>query len=370
MYNSIGKSDNSSNTEEATIASAILRRIESDDPFLTNLRIIALKSRQLQCPSSKSDVCYFRPNTAQDWQRLGEAIATNTQLRRLDLVGLKYDWNIYSKGLEIFYAYLNEKRSIRRLALNDVDLYGGKIFQMFGSFSPETDSLISLSATNYSLGLDGTRLLTLALSRKTSSLKYLHLSNLGIDDDACSDLVSTALLNGHAQIQSLELNGNFIQSKGCIALASFLKKPHSMLRMLYLENNSISDEGVEALANGLAKNKCLNTLSVHGNDDITEKGYDAFSRVLCNTPTISDILRSNHKLQRIGAHPSQLSKELQSYLMLNLAKNKRYVASQKVILLVYCRTCLEAIVASTVNDVERSKVYNDVWTEEIDRVCC
>ena len=59
----------------------------------------------------------------------------------------------------------------------------------------------------------------LARTRKTSSMKYLHLSSAGITDEACQELIFEIEV-------SLELNGNAIQNNaGCVDIASLLKNP-------------------------------------------------------------------------------------------------------------------------------------------------
>mmetsp|Transcript_7963 Transcript_7963/g.14031 ORF Transcript_7963/g.14031 Transcript_7963/m.14031 type:complete len:182 (-) Transcript_7963:52-597(-) len=136
-----------------------------------------------------------------------------------------------ANSIQVFCANLNKNTSIRRLAFN---LCGGEMFTLHMSqFLENNTSLTSLSATNYCLGLEGTRLLSSALARKSSSLKYLDLSSAGIGDEACQELVM-ALRSGHSQLRSLELNGNTIQNAGCVAIASLLRNPNSMLIRLYV----------------------------------------------------------------------------------------------------------------------------------------
>lgn len=228
--------------------------------------------------------------------------------------------------------------------LDEVDLFNGEIFTLhILPFLENNTSLTSLRATNYySLGLEGTRLLSSALARKTgSSLKYLDLSSTGITDEACQELVVSALSTGHSGLRSLELNGNSIKNAGCAAIAiHLLKNPDSVLIRLYLDNNDIDDEGAEALADGLASaNCCLKTLSIHCNSAITSTGYDAFSNALCNAPNVDDILLSNHGIQRIGAACHQLSTELKSSLGFNRVLNKHHMANRKVVMHHFVYNC-------------------------------
>jgi len=318
-------------TSGATIH-AMVQRVKRNDPTLTSLSIRTERGRGH----------FFRPQTTEDWQHIGEAIATNNNLLRLDLHCLIHDW-VSTKTWKEFYANLNENTSIRRLALNQIDLYEGEIFTLhILQFLVNNTSLTSLSATNYSLGLEGTRLLSSALARKTSSsLKYLDLSSAGITDEACQELVVSALRSGHSGLRSLELNGNSIQNAGCVAIATtLLNNPKSMLIRLYLDNNDIDDEGAEALADGLASTKCcLKTLSIHGNAAITSRGYETFSNALCNAPHVDDILLSNHIIQRFGTDCNQLSAELKSSLGFNRVANKHHVANRKVVMHHFVYNC-------------------------------
>ena len=216
-----------------------LQRLKRNDPTLISLHITVDHAR-----SGRRGGCYC-PRQTEDWQRLGDAIATNT--------------------------------NVRRLALNQIDLHGGETFTLYMSqFLENNTSLTSLSATNYHLGVVGSCLLSYTLARMSSSLTYLDLSSTVIGDEACQELVM-ALRSGHLRLRSLELNGNTIQNAGCVAVASLLKNPNSMLIRLYVDNNSINDEGAMALADGLTNNKCLKTLSIHGNTAITSRGYTLIS---------------------------------------------------------------------------------------------
>jgi len=259
-------------------------------------------------------------------------------LRRLDLSHLIYNGDFLDSLLE-FYARLNEHWSLRRLALNNVDLYNGDMFtQHLADLLVHNENLTSLSATYYNFGLDGTRLLSSVLRRRETSFRYLDLSEAGINDEACEVLVGA--LEGHSLLRSLELNGNYIRNGGCVAISNnLLKNPRSILVRLYLDNNSIDDEGAEALADGLGGNKCLKTLSIHGNAAITSRGYGAFSKALCNAPRIDDILLSNHNIQRLAADENQLSEELKSSLRFNQYVHKQYAANRKVAMHHFIYTC-------------------------------
>ena len=72
----------------------------------------------------------FIAKTAEDWSNLGEAIATNTNLRHLELLNFseRHDnstpfslWYDDMTSQKHFIEQLNRNRSIRRLELNSVD---------------------------------------------------------------------------------------------------------------------------------------------------------------------------------------------------------------------------------------------------------
>lgn len=93
------------------------------------------------------------------------------------------------------------------------------------------------------------------MGRMQHSLTYLDLSNVGMLDDSCMILAST-LRNCHLGLRSLELNGNFIGTAGCLGLSGrLLRNPNCRLVRLYLDKNCINDKGARALALGLNGNE-------------------------------------------------------------------------------------------------------------------
>ena len=88
------------------------------------------------------------------------------------------------------------------------------------------------------------------LARKSSSLKYLNLSNNAIGDVGCCELVEALLTNKHLVLENLRFYGCKITEKGAISLGKLLSSKDS-IKTLLLSKNSIKDEGALALFTAL-----------------------------------------------------------------------------------------------------------------------
>jgi len=226
----------------------ILLRLQQNDTSLTSLLI--LESGK---PTKKSTI-YYRPRNVHDWELLGQAIATNTNLIRLDIKLVQHTYHNSSRhltrqALNAFYAQLNKNRSIRRLSFNNVDLLDGRLFsQHLLQFFQSNIKLTSLSATHQSLGgrlggFAGSNQLSSMLTTKPTSLKYLDLSYIEMTDDECR-ILCLALESHHLGLRSLELNGNRLKHGGCVVIATtLLANLNCVLNRLCLEHNQISDQG-------------------------------------------------------------------------------------------------------------------------------
>ena len=269
----------------------ILHRLQQNDTSLTSLLI--LESGK---PAKKSTI-YYRPRNVHDWELLGQAIATNTNLIRLDIKLAQHTYHNSSR--HAFYEQLNKNRSIRRLSFNNVDLQDGRLFsQHLLQFFQSNVKLTSLSATHHSLGT-GSNQLSSILNTKPTSLKYLNLSHTGLNDEECR-ILCTALESHHLGLRSLELNDNRLKHDGCAAIATtLLANRNCVLNRLCLEHNQIDNQGAVALSNGLVNNKHLKTLQLHGNNAMALQGMNSLMKTVCNSPNVTDIVHSNHTLQTL-----------------------------------------------------------------------
>ena len=339
--------------QQQTVIHPILKRLQQNDTSLTSLLI--LESGK---PAKKSTI-YYRPRNVQDWELLGQAIATNTNLIRLDikLVQHTYHRNPYllTQTLNAFYVQLNKNRSIRRLSFNNVDLQDGRLFsEHLLQFFQNNIKLTSLSATHQLLGgLTGSNQLSSALTTRTASLKYLDLSHTDVNDEECR-ILCTALESNHLGLRSLELNGNRLKHDGCVAIATaLLANPNCVFNRLCLENNQIDDQGAMALSSGLVNNKHLKTLLLDGNNAMTLNGMNSLLQALINSPNVTDIVNSNHTLQTLTLpikhrrdalglsneskllmqYPLRFNRGSSSSNSANINKNKiSYIINQKVVL--------------------------------------
>jgi len=282
------------NAKQQNTIHPILKRLQQNDTSLTSLLI--LESGK---PTKKSTI-YYRPRNVQDWELLGQAIATNTNLIRLDIKLVQHTYHNSSRHspqtLNAFYTQLNKNKSIRRLSFNNVDLQDGQLFsRCLLQFFQNNTKLTSLSVTHRFAGSD--QLLS-ALSTKPTSLKYLDLSYVDMTDATCR-ILCTALEANHLGLRSLELNGNRLKHGGCVAIATLLVNPNCVLNRLCLEHNQIDNQGAVALSNGLVNNKHLKTLLLHGNTAMTLQGMNSLMKTVCNFTNVTDIINSNHTLQTL-----------------------------------------------------------------------
>ena len=324
-----GKTPTKKNTVSDKIIHPIVHRLQQNDPKLTSLLILD-KGR----PDRKS-VVFYRPRyEIEDWKNLGEALATNTSLIRLDIKFVDPNSHV-SNAIYDFYAKLNKNRSIRRISFEGIHV--GNLCQRLLPFFQNNSKLTSLSATNSKL--TSSLQLASALSSMTTSLKYLDLSNTGMTDVSCLELLP-ALLSNHLGLRSLELNGNRIGPEGCAAITIMLGNPSCLLNRLYLDNNRIAGVGVSALCLALRYNNRLKTLSLSGNTNIGLMGYLSFTEALCHAPSINNIISSNHKLQNLNltlgsssaAHVLRDTSGLDTSLRFNRSSNNTaYVINRKVI---------------------------------------
>ncbi len=114
--------------------------------------------------------------------------------------------------------------------------------------------------------------------------------------------LASALTANHT-LTALNVRGNDIGDKGCIALANALEENHT-LTALNVRGNDIGDKGCIALANALEENHTLEVLIVRGNG-IGGNGCTAIAKALTTNRALTTLdLGNNHlgecKLDRDG----------------------------------------------------------------------
>ena len=338
-----------------------LKRLIDDDPKLTSLCVVGtlgvgvgmIGGRRGGRPRKRiKGVEHFFAKKPEDWQNLGQAIISNTNLRQLYLHDI--DWGSPPPYyLRVFYSHLRLNRSIDRLDMHNLNICDGAFFSEYlYSFFENNPNFRSLNANMIDMDINGMARLCNSLGRMQHSLKYLDLTFANISDGDCAELIA-ALTNNHLGLRSLELCNNAIEHEGCNAIAEFLAHPDCMLVRLNLDGNNVDDDGIFALcALGLDRNARLKTLSLSLNSRISLRGYGACVTVLCDGPsesTIDDFLSiNNDTIQRISidwgspsaALPDDTRKKVQYVLdtiktriqislNLNRLTNKQTVANQK-----------------------------------------
>jgi len=311
----------------------VLIRLQSNDTKLRSLRIASTND------TAKTDGLFI-PRGREDWKVMGEAIASNTVLQRLDIdvvYGASFR-KLDKSTMRDFCKKLGRNRSLKRIELNGVKMYGGEIFCLMKNFILDNPKLNSLTAREYNLGTNGTNLLCSVLQRKkrTANLKYLNLSNCHLGDHGLTALAGT-LIDSQLQLRSLELDSNGI--KDVSTLGVFLKQPQCNLVRLYLETNRIEDMNAIVLASALTKNSQLKTLSLRGNRKIGKVGWDAIGQALCNCTSLEDMLDSNHRLSRLMGDIDHYNDQLHFSLALNRIVNKNYVACRKIVAYLFVYKC-------------------------------
>ena len=332
----------------------------------------------------------YVPEGVNDMGWLGYFISKNDHLKELYLRPFMPPSGVsIAEVIEPFCMGVNHNRSIHKLSLGSMDLFGGKIFTMLGPFFENNNSLVNLTMHECHLGDDGWRLLALAIGSSTNkSLTEVILENNNISDEALVDIITA--LSMCPRLQHLDFDGNRLHKNGCKALSTLLQHSATKLQHLDLSNNEIDDEGIDALvpglktcshlqklrlcnttsitnrgwrhlvsiletptsnlkelniygstidnetlaafANSLVNNRTLHRLNLSDNPpnlSITDEGWKVFSTLLCNTATVNSTFLSNHTLRAV--HADITARTISSLLTFNKRKDKKEVAMIKIL---------------------------------------
>jgi len=120
----------------------------------------------------------------------------------------------------------------------------------------------------------------------------------GCQDQLDVKALSTALLTGVCQLQSLDLSYNDVKCSGCVVLCEALIKT-TTLKELNLEKNDISFTGAMALGNALNVNESIETLVMKGND-LYCHGGSSIGRALKPNITLKTLDLSSCSIENVG----------------------------------------------------------------------
>ena len=332
----------------------------------------------------------YVPEGAYDMGWLGYFVGKNDYLQELRIRPFTLMSGVSESVRDVLVPFLrgvNRNKSIRKINFNGVDLLGGEVFTMLGSFFQSNHNLTNIYIRGCDFGDEGVRLFALALGSSTNkSLQNLDVQNNNIADEGMVDIITA--LSKHPHLNRLDLEGNRLRKNGCVALGTLLRCSATELQYLYLANNEINDEGIEVLVpvltncyhlkqfrlcdnplistrgwqslaatlespnshleelyiyhnnvddqaaiafvGALTNNHTLCSLDLDENPSITTIGWQSFSKTLCNTSTVNSTFLSNHTLNYLGAN-AITNETIEPLLELNARDDKKEVAVIKIL---------------------------------------
>ena len=295
--------------------SQLLHRIENNDTLLTTLQI----GSYTMDPS----------DNAEDFVRLGAAVATNTRLSSL-MVDVTGNW--YTVPRE-FFDGLRRNTSINKLEMYcsyEYNIGSGSLYEILVACQ---EKLTELFIDNAHLENGGHQTL-MNLLRRCTELRIIALQYGNTTGEQLLPMVDAIRGNNMLlrSLRHLDIRNNRIGNEGCQALATLLMDPNTRLNHLDLTDNGIGIEGVIAFANSLANNTILKKLYLANNTFDTKVAHNAFINVLCNATSINDTYASNHTLDRISLGPSNPRQhDLTLLLAMNRGKNRSLVPFRKIL---------------------------------------
>ena len=227
------------------------------------------------------EYCDYVPEGADDMGWLGYFVGKNQYLEVLSILTFVPTSGASVRDVIVpFLRGVNHNKSIQEINFSGVDLLGGEVFTMLGSFFRDNHNLTKIIITDCDdLGDEWGRLFALALGSSTNkSLKKVDLQDNDISEEVMVDIVTA--LSVYPHLEQLDLNGNRLGENGCVALATLLQSSAKELQYLYLSNNEVIDEGIEALVPALANCNRLEYLHLSRNPSITTLGWQSLASVL------------------------------------------------------------------------------------------
>ena len=334
-------------------------------------------------------ICYV-PEGAYDMGWLGYFVGNNEHLKKLYIRPFTpISEESVRDVMEPFFRGVGRNKSIRQINFRRLDLLGGEVFRMLGSFFKDNHNLTNIDIRRCDFGDDGARLFALSIGSSTNkSLQKLDLLNNNISDEGMVDIITALSMFPH--LRYLDLSGNRLHKNGCVALAtllrcsaselgnlfithneinddgidvlipalkncsclhelwishnpsittrgwqslaSILESPNYNLEVLYIPQNNVDDEAVVSFANALTNNHTLHSLCLDNNPSITAVGWEALSKLLCNTSSVNETFLSNHTLRNVASRANANANEIIGPLLeLNRRDDKNEIATIKIL---------------------------------------
>jgi len=253
-------------------------QIERDDPALTQL-IIGRKGPSFN-PYN------YRPHDC-DWEREGNALGQNTQIKEL-VFKFSID-DVTTDELHMFCRGLSGNKSIKKVVIERVDILND-IYNMLGPFfeSGNVQHLVVFISRNDQLSLISSEMVNRLslLLKKFNSLKKFRIT-AQLSNDAMKRLINS--LGSHTRMTKLDLSLNRIGRSGMKALASLINS--SSVADIEFWNCGLTDETAIILSDALLGKNSLQKLNLAANPNITITGWGAVFDVLQSPSCLLENLR-------------------------------------------------------------------------------
>lgn len=250
-----------------------LRRLERNDPKLTTLAIF---NRDHSTARIKG--CFWLHEGA-DLSRLGNAIANNTNLKRIT----------FHKSSEWEYQSLAEKKAFfdglkRNTTIEHLRLNGGIGNGIFNDIVANNSNLTEISIHRGVVRGGGVTGSLASAVKKCSNLNNLRFINCGMDDASLKDIALG--VRGLSCLQKLYLwksssssNVSDIGIGSAESIVSLLQDPSCNISRLDLDNTKFNNECIQIIVNSLIGNTKLRRLSLSGNN-MASSGFDSLVTLL------------------------------------------------------------------------------------------
>ncbi len=193
-----------------------------------------------------------------DFERVGRAIAKNTCVENLKIVGMLYEWSRDFLDLLRHLVKMKWNRSIRRVELEwinegeDVE----KAVCILESILENNPNLKSCVLDCCPLPLDTVRRFMVALKTRGSPLDLLQITGCQIGDEAVKEMATSFKDNPEKTPKILSLDFNDITDVGCIFLSELIGNYECKLEEISLrENSEIGLPGVLSIVSSAAARK-------------------------------------------------------------------------------------------------------------------
>ena len=214
-------------------------------------------------------------------KRVGEAIGNSTHLQMLCI---EDHMDVAPFGLPSFFMGLARNRSIQRLIVQQFNHSHMDIFTTLAPFFAHNHNLRSIEITSFEIPTKMKVPSLVSALVSTSTLEHIDLSNNDLSDKKAADIINALRsMPGLHHLVELDLGGNMIRKKGCMALRKLLRHPASKLQVLHLYHNHLDDACIDILFGGLVDNKSIKFLNLHHQMHVSASGWGVFFDVLANS---------------------------------------------------------------------------------------